>query len=458
MDKINHVQVNTPSYAQDGKFHVRLTQGYFQNLRRMTSWPLIVLFFLVVWLEWEGTPLLLFSFEQRQILFFGIQLSWHDLPLLAGVMIAGASLLFFAAVAWGRVWCGFACPQSIWTWIFIRIEDWIEGSAQQRSRREKRVLTPKDIFRRVAKHLLWIGVASLTAITFTGYFIPIRDLISPEVFQSSTTLGWLVIMATLTYLNAGLVREKICLHACPYSRFQAVMFDQHTRTVTYDVERGEPRGKRRQAEALKQPIGDCVDCGICVQVCPTGIDIREGLQAACIDCAACVDACDTVMQTLDRPKGLIRFASEAQLQKRPSPMIRPRLLGYGCVMLIAMGAVLFGFAAKESLRVDIARDRGPLFMQLDEHTFCNLYNVKVERFHPDLRNVSIRLTEPNVFELFGPTQLDLTDQNAQWVAYRVCSDQISSPRAEVGFLVEGHGVSRQLNTSFFTRSLDFQNN
>lgn len=225
MEKIPVVQDYTPSFAEDGKIHVRLTKGRFQNLRRLTSWPLMALFFGLVWIQIDGQPWLLFSFAQHQIVLFGNALSWHDLPLLAGLLIASACLLFFMAVAWGRVWCGFACPQSIWTWLFIRIEDFTEGQASKRARAEGQPLRGERLLRRIAKHMLWIGLATLTALTFTGYFIPIREIVSDAVqLQLSPAIsGWLAIMAGLTYANAGLVREKICLHACPYSRFQSVM-------------------------------------------------------------------------------------------------------------------------------------------------------------------------------------------------------------------------------------------
>jgi cytochrome c oxidase accessory protein FixG len=452
MEKIPVVQEHTPPYARDGKFHVRLTQGRFQTLRRLSSWPMIALFFGLVWVQVDGQPWLLFSFAQRQIILFGHALSWHDLPLLAGLMIAGACLLFFMAVAWGRVWCGFACPQSIWTWLFIRIEDFTEGRASERARAEGKPLGGTRLLRRIAKHLLWIGLSMLTALTFTGYFIPMRELVSDTVQLQLTAgiTGWLIIMAGLTYANAGLVREKICLHACPYSRFQGVMFDRATRTVSYDTRRGEPRASLRNADLNS---GDCVDCGLCVQVCPTGIDIRDGLQAACIDCAACIDACDTVMTKLNRPTGLIRFASEAQLEGERSPLIRPRLAGYGAVMLVAFGAVLYGFTGTTSLLVEIRRDRGALFTQQDDNTVCNHYRVKVEGFTRQPEQVRVAVQGPGAFELFGPESIDLTDNNASWLSYRVCAEDFDLPRASLDFHFTGQTGSASKQTTFLTRGI-----
>ncbi|WP_323844252.1 cytochrome c oxidase accessory protein CcoG [Microbulbifer magnicolonia] len=440
-----------PPLAHDGKFHVRLTSGRFQNLRRLTSWPLIALFFGLVWVQFDGQPWLLFSFEQRRIILFGSALSWRDLPLLAGLLIAAACLLFFLAVAWGRVWCGFACPQSIWTWLFIRIEDLVEGSAVKRARQSGEPLAGLRLLRRVTKHLLWMLLALATAATFTGYFVPIREILSDslQLQLSAAVAGWLAIMAGLTYINAGLVREKICLHACPYARFQSVMFDNDTQTVSYDARRGEPRASLRRGASNS---GDCVDCGLCVQVCPVGIDIRDGLQAACIDCAACIDACDGVMLKLERPKGLIRFASEVQLRGDKGRFLRPRLAGYGAVMLCAFSAVLYGFTGTTDLLVEIRRDRGAMFRQLDAHTVCNVYQVKVEGFSEAHRFIDVSIAGEGHYDLYGPGRIDLAEESASWLPYRVCTRDPKLPRAVLTFNFDGGSVQTSKQTTFLSRS------
>ena len=469
MQKIPVSRVRSDSQIIDGpqKFYVRLTQGRFQNWRRLISAPLIALFFALVWMQWHGQPLLLFSFEQRRIFLFGSQLSWHELPLLAGLMIAGACLLFFMAVGWGRVWCGFACPQSIWTWLFIRIEDLVEGRAATRAKQDKLPLKGKRLLKRLAKHLLWIIFSLLTALTFTGYFIPARELFSGvlQLDLSLSVWGWLICMTALTYVNAGLVREKICLHACPYSRFQGVMFDNHTRTVSYDAARGEPRRQRVQHKNLQhrnaQPIpvtqidslkseangvgtasqGDCIDCTICVQVCPVGIDIRDGLQAACIDCGACIDACDQVMDKIGLQRGLIRFASEAELSGVPSSsgrrVLRPKLVGYATVMLVATGAVLFGFSQTQDLLLEIRRDRNALFTRLDNNQICNDYRIKVEGYQPGMEQVSISSHGLEGLQLYGDHRLNLDNNNAGWRAYRVCAPEPQGMTQQIRFVVEG---------------------
>lgn len=481
---VNRVRSDSEIIEQPQKFYVRLTEGRFQNWRRLVSAPLIITFFLLAWLQWNGQPLLLFSFEERRIYLFGGQLSWHDLPLMAGLMIAGACLLFFMAVGWGRVWCGFACPQSIWTWLFIRIERLTEGKASQRAKNDRLPLTGKRLLRRLTKHLLWLAFSLFTALTFTGYFLPVRELFS-GFFSFDLSLavwGWLITMAALTYVNAGLVREKICLHACPYSRFQGVMFDQNTRTVSYDTARGEPRRLRRKnsseelipalnlaadvgdAGALvnKKAEGDCVDCTICVQVCPVGIDIRDGLQAACIDCGACIDACDQVMDKIGKPRGLIRFASEVELSdsaghERRQKLIRPKLAGYAAVMVLALGAVMLGFTQTKDLLLEIRRDRGALYTRLDNRQICNHYKIKVEGYQQGVQRVLISTTGLDGITLYGDQSLNLDDNNAGWRAYRVCAPEPSGLAQEIRFIVETPDgqmpVSRvEKTTTFLTGS------
>lgn len=430
----------------NGKFHVRLTTGHFQNLRRAVSWPLIALFFGMAWLQWNGQPLVLFSFPERYILLFGNYLSWRDLPLLAGLLICAAMLLFFMAVAMGRVWCGFACPQSIWTWLFIRIEDVTEGKAHIRRKNANKGLSAEIVLRRTAKHIGWILLALATAITFTGYFIPVREIVGDlaTLSLSTSVTIWLLVMAGLTYLNAGLVREKICLHACPYSRFQSVMFDQHTRTVTYDVARGEPRtqGKTSTSNAAH---GDCVNCTVCVQVCPVGIDIRDGLQAACIDCGACIDACDSIMKQLKRAPGLIRFASEQQLIKQASPLLRPRLIGYGLVFILSTLAVLWGLGNRTLLQADLQRDRNKLYVQQPDDRWCNDFRIKLERFEPSIELVHIAVSSSDnaAFELLGPNPISMRENNAEWQNFRVCANDFNQQKTSLQFVF----TSEQLTVS-----------
>jgi cytochrome c oxidase accessory protein FixG len=227
---------------------------------------------------------------------------------------------------------------------------------------------------------------------------------------------WLGMMTLLTYLNAGLVREQICLHACPYSRFQGVMMDDDTQKVSYDYVRGEPRGKQ---EATQRSPSGCIDCTLCVQVCPTGIDIREGMQAGCIDCGACIDVCDQVMSKIEQPKGLIRFASERQLSGQKSPILRPRLAGYLLISLMGVAGAVYGLASKQDLTAEVRRERGELFRVQGNGQLCNFYRIKVEGFNPILETVQVDLLNYPALELAGPDTL-LLDNRGDWVAYRIC--------------------------------------
>ena len=451
MQKVSVIQDFSKPNLSDGKFHVRLIEGRFQNLRRLSSWPMIALFFGLVWIQYEGQPWLLFSFEQHRIILFGNAFSWRDLPLLSGLLIVGANLLFFVAVAYGRIWCGFACPQSLWTWMFIRIEQLIEGRANQRAKSDKGPMASDRLIRRIVKHAVWLTLALVTAISFTGYFVPIRTVLSDlSTLNSSPTLfGWLSIMTGLTYLNAGLIREKICLHACPYSRFQGVMFDRDTRTVSYDRMRGEPRAHQRHAD---EKSGDCVDCKLCIQVCPTGIDIRNGLQASCIDCAACIDACDNVMNKLNLPPGLIRFASENQLAKSGSPMLRPRLIFYGVVLVFVSTFLIVEFSKTTTLFASVQRDRNSLFIQLDENTICNDYRVKVEDVSNRQPLIDVSLSNQPLFELFGAKQIDMTLSDSVWHRYRVCTQDLDVARTSLTFNFIGTVDSISKTTTFLSAS------
>lgn len=405
-----------------GKIYVRLMSGRFQTLRRIVSWPLLAAFFLLAWLRVEGEPLLMFSFSTHRILLFGFELSWYDLQLLGGLLIAGAALLFFLSMLAGRVWCGFACPQSIWTWIFIRIEDLVEGKANRRAKQDKQPIQTNVLLRRIIKHSLWLLISLLTALTFTGYFTDVYGLLW-NVWHLELPIYiaiWLLIVAGLTYLNAGLMREQICLHACPYSRFQSVMLDQHSKIVSYDDARGEPRLVKHNASAHKQ--GDCVDCTLCVQVCPVGIDIRQGLQAPCINCGACIDACDSVMKKLSKPLGLIRFASESELQGKPYQLMRPRLVGYLSIVIVALAAVGYGFTQTTNLLVEFNRERGVMYTVQGDDEICNFFKVKAEAFNVVAEQMSMTAVTPN-YTIYGDPLVPLEKGNAYPRSLRVCTKQ-----------------------------------
>lgn len=421
-------------HQKSGKIYVRLTQGYFQNLRRLISGTLMLLFFATAWINLDGQQIVLFDFFNRRIHLFGLLLSPKDLFLLAGLMILGATLLFAMAMAYSRIWCGFACPQSIWTWVFIRIEDMTEGSRNQRIKADRN-MRGSHLLRRIAKHLLWLLFASLTAMTFIGYFVPIRE-IATDLLQlnlSAEMIGWITIFALLTYINAGLTREKVCLHMCPYSRFQSVMFDEDTRTVSYDKTRGEPRRSERKQETDSHR-GDCIDCKLCIHVCPTGIDIREGLQADCLACGACIDVCDQVMSKTQKPTGLIRFTSANAESGQASPVWRPRLIGYMTVMAIMSLGLVWSFTDRDAVLIDISRDRQNLYQVDNKGQICNDYQLAVENVYLAQQALSITIPGEH-FSLSGPQRIQLPTGQRGIYQLRVCRTATDETMQTVQFMI-----------------------
>lgn len=435
---------STPS---DGKIYVRLIKGRFQTLRRLISWPMMTMFFLLCWVRIDGDPVLMFSFSTHRIVIFGLELSWYDLQLLGGVLIASATFLFFLSMLAGRVWCGFACPQSVWTWLFIRVEDFLEGKAARRAKEDKHGLQSSFLMRRVLKHVVWGLIALATAVTFCGYFTDIYQLsIEMVTFELPIYIwGWLIVMAALTYLNAGLVREKICLHACPYSRFQSVMLDTYTRVVTYDEKRGEPRTAKRH---VNDNSGACVDCTMCVQVCPTGIDIRKGLQAACINCGACVDACDSVMSKLSRPLGLIKFTSEAEENGLPYKLFRPLLFGYLGMVIIALSVVAYGFTRTTDLLVEFNRERGAMYSIMGHDEVCNFYKVKAEAFNIDAKTLVMSVDNTN-YRIYGKKEFELLPGDTYWRSVRVCTDKATGGKADLTMRFSAGEAEVVKRTTFF---------
>jgi cytochrome c oxidase accessory protein FixG len=283
----------------------------------------------------------------------------------------------------GRVWCGFMCPQTTWTFIYIWFEEQIEGSRHKRMKLDDRKMDFDKFWRKTLKHFAWVGVALLTALTFVGYFTPINYLFL-EFFTFSSSFWvvfWVLFFTICTYGNAGWMREIMCTHICPYARFQSAMFDKDTFTVAYNPLRGEQRGPRgrkvSREENQSKGLGDCIDCNLCVQVCPTGIDIRNGLQYECINCGACVDACNGVMEKMNYPKGLISFTSETELAGGKTKIFRPKLIGYAIVLMLMIGLLLFEIVSRKPLEIDIIKDRVPLYRETGNGLIENVFTLKI---------------------------------------------------------------------------------
>lgn len=372
-------------YKKREKIYTRRIEGFFQRIRLYTGWPLLLGYFLLPWFNWplfaeRGQQAVLFDLPARKFHILGLTLWPQDFPLLAWLLIIAAWALF-AVTAWiGRVWCGYTCPQTVWTAIFMWAEQVAEGSRNQRIKLDQAPWSANKIGRKLLKHGMWIGFAFLTGLTFVGYFSPIRELV-PKIFTLQFGFweaAWTVFFTCATYINAGWLREQVCLYMCPYARFQSVMFDHNTLTVAYDSARGEPRGTRKKGVDPKSAgLGDCIDCEICVQVCPTGIDIRNGLQYECINCALCVDGCNSVMDKMGYPRGLIRYATENELQGLPRKFFHPRLLGYTVGILVMMGLLAFTLYSRVPIGLDVLRDRNRLFRETGEGMIENSYTLKV---------------------------------------------------------------------------------
>ena len=366
-------------YANREKIYTRSFTGIFRNLRMLGGAALFLLYFGTVWLTWNGRQAVWWNLPERKFYIFGSTYWPQDFVLLSALLIIAAFGLFFITVFAGRVWCGYTCPQSVFTWVFMWAEKVTEGDRNQRMKLDKAPMTTQKFLRKLAKHGIWVGVSLVTAITFVGYFTPIRELI-PELLTLQAggwALFWVGFFTLATYGNAGYLREQVCIYMCPYARFQSVMFDQDTLIVSYDPRRGEQRGPRkRDADYKADGLGDCIDCKMCVHVCPTGIDIRDGLQIECIGCAACIDACDSIMDKMNYPKGLISYTTEHNLSGQKTQLVRPRLIGYA-IALVAMFCVFAWAIADRSLvELDVLKDR-VLYRENEEGRIENVYTLKI---------------------------------------------------------------------------------
>jgi cytochrome c oxidase accessory protein FixG len=376
-------------YQSDNKIYVRKIDGFFQNVRRYTGIPLLLGFLLMPWLIIDGRPAIYFDLAHREFNILWTTFGPQDGMFLAWLLIISAFTLFTVTVLVGRVWCGFTCPQTVWTLMFIWVERVCEGDRNKRIKLDKQDWSIEKLWRKGSKHSLWLLIAFVTGATFIGYFYPIRELLTgfiPNVAEDGyVTLPihpaaafWTLFFAGMTYLNAGWMREQVCKYMCPYARFQAVMYDKDTLAVHYDKERGEQRGPRKTDQDYKaEGLGDCIDCSWCVQVCPVDIDIRDGLQYECINCGLCVDACNSVMDKMNYARGLIKFTSEDSLETGHTHFFRPRLFGYSFAVVAMIGLFIYALSDREPIAVDIARDRGANMYRMEGEQVVNVYRVTI---------------------------------------------------------------------------------
>ena len=373
-------------YQARQEIYPREIQGRYASLRWLFVWLTQLVFYGLPWLQWNDRQAVLFDLGARKFYIFGLVLWPQDFIYLAALLIICAYSLFLFTTIFGRVWCGFACPQTVYTEIFMWFERKIEGDRSTRMRLDRQPMSLQKLSRKTAKHVVWIGFALWTGFTFVGYFTPIHVL-SHEIARLS--LGpwewfWVLFYGFATYGNAGWMREQVCKYMCPYARFQSAMFDKDSLIITYDKQRGEPRGARSKTDAAaSHTLGDCIDCSMCVQVCPTGIDIRNGLQYECIGCGACVDACNKVMDKIGSARGLVRFWTDHAMTHRwTSTQIlrhafRPRVLIYSAI-LVVIATVFFGtLLGRTPLKMDVIRDRGSLGREVEDGMIENVYRLQI---------------------------------------------------------------------------------
>ena len=367
-------------YEARQKVYPRGVVGRFARLRTLAAWCLLGLFYSIPWLTWNSRQAVLFDLPARKFYVLGLVMWPQDFIYLTALLVIAALTLFFFTALAGRLWCGYACPQTVWTEVFLWMERKVEGDRNERMKLDRGRWTPSKIARKALKQTLWISFAAWTGFTFVGFFTPIRTLGSEWM---SGSLGpwetfWIAFYGLATYGNAGYLREQVCKYMCPYARFQSAMFDKDTLIITYDAVRGEPRGPRRRGVQPEVGLrGACVDCTWCVQVCPTGIDIRKGLQYECIACAACIDACDSIMDKMQYPRGLIRYTTENALEHHPTHILRPRVVMYACLLGILITAFGVSLTLRKPVAVDVIRDRNALYRMLDDGRVENVYDLKI---------------------------------------------------------------------------------
>lgn len=450
MANLNNIKVEVTTgnlYAASEKIYAREVKGTFQSMRNACVVVLLGLYYLAPWIQWGERQAILFDLPARKFHIFSLTLWPQDFIFLALLLIMAAlSLFFFTAIA-GRVWCGFACPQTVWTEAFIWMERWVEGSRAQQMKLAAMPWGLSKIRKRLSKQFLWITFSLFTGLTFVGYFTPIRELVTDFISLevAGWSLFWVLFYSFATYGNAGFMREQVCKYMCPYARFQSAMFDKDTLIVAYDEKRGEPRsrGKKRKDESDNQ-TGDCIDCGLCVQVCPTGIDIRDGLQYECIACAACIDVCNEVMDRVELPRELIRYSTEnrdhIKAKTLKQTLLRPRVIIYAVLLVCAFTGFVTALTMRSNFQIDILRDRNALYRWSDIGDIENSYQIKV-------------MNKSSLAQRYSITVLGLPGAGATWLKQEVWG---VSRRVEAGEIGDFIAIVSLPSTADYRRTQSVQ--
>jgi cytochrome c oxidase accessory protein FixG len=439
-------------YQSEKKIYPRAVSGWFARWRWALVWATQILFYGLPWLRWNGRPAVLFDLAARRFYIFDLVLYPQDFIYLTVLLIVSAySLFLFTAVA-GRLWCGFACPQTVYTEVFMWIEQRIEGDRSARMKLDAAPWGPHKLLRKGGKQAAWLALGLWTGITFVGYFTPIRTLLGDAAALFDPAAGatgpgawewfWALFYGLATYGNAGYLREQVCKYMCPYARFQSAMFDKDTMVIAYDPKRGEPRGSRPRslghAALSAAGKGDCIDCTLCVQVCPTGIDIRKGLQYECIGCAACIDVCDGVMDKMQYPRGLIRYATQTGMQRGWSRaqmlrrVARPRVLVYSGVLLAIVVAFGASLMLRAPFRVDVVRDRAALARLVEDGHVENVYRLQLMNATELAQRYRIAVDGLPGARLASRDEVDVDATASRWVPASVRVDPQAANRLGPG--------------------------
>lgn len=427
--------------VESTKIYTRRTQGFYQRLRRYSGIPLLGAYFLLPWLTIEDRQAVLFDISSQKFHIFWLTLWPQDGILLAWLLMIAAVALFAVTVMFGRVWCGFTCPQTLWTLMFIWAEDKCEGDRHQRIRLDQQAWSTNKLLRKTAKHSIWLTISFATGFTFVAYFYGGIDLATDalNLNVSYETLFWVGLFTLLTYMNAGWLREQVCKHMCPYARFQSVMYDEDTLLVTYDKERGDK--------------GDCIDCSWCVQVCPADIDIRDGLQYACIDCGLCIDACDNVMEQIGKEKKLIRFSSLNSLKTGSMHFLRPRAIGYGLALIALSMLFVFELINIKPVSLDVVKDRGQQLFVSNDSMIENIYTVKINNKSSSLKDYVLGVKGGYQYFLDGKTSIQLEPGSIAIVPIRIGVSQ--SDLKETTHKLEFTVYAKQQPTIIATQTATF---